>query len=202
MESRRVCVPSSKQTILWELLVVRCQRGDSGAFRELIDAWERPLVYYIRRLLGSRGVEWDVLQEVWLRVFRGIGSLREPRTLPVWLYRITRRAAMRYLRETYAEPAIDQSVADLDAIEVEIDQRLHFSPDEAEHVHRALEKIPLPFREVLTLHFLEDLSVNEVADVIGIPAGTVKSRLYHAKRALREALQNMEKPWTANSKTN
>ena len=193
---------SSKQIIYWELLVVRCQRGDSGAFRELVNAWERPLVYYIRRLLGTRGVEWDVLQEVWLRVFRGIGSLREPRTLPVWLYRIARRAAMRHLRDSYSEPAIDQSIADLDAIEVEFDQRLHFAPEEAEQVHRAMEKIPLAFREVLTLHFLEDLSVAEAADVIGIPPGTVKSRLYHAKRALRAALQDMEKPWTANSKTN
>lgn len=193
---------SSKETIYWELVVVRCQRGDSGAFRELVSQWERPLVYYIRRILGTRGVEWDVLQEVWLRVFRGIASLREPRMLAVWLYRITRRAAMRHLRENYSEPAIEQSVCDLDAIEVEIDQRLHFSPEEAEHVHRAMEKIPVAFREVLTLHFLEDLSVSEVAEVIGIPPGTVKSRLYHAKRALRAALQDMEKPWTANSKTN
>ena len=73
---------------------------------------------------------------------------------------------------------------------------------EAEQVHRAMEKIPLAFREVLTLHFLEDLSVNQTAEVIGIPPGTVKSRLYHAKRALRAALQDLEKPWIANSKTN
>lgn len=70
--------------------MVRCQRGDNGAFRELVGDWEKPLLYYIRRLLGPKDVEWDVLQEVWLRVFRSIGSLREPRTLPVWLYRIAR----------------------------------------------------------------------------------------------------------------
>src|SRR5258708_34936721 len=98
MESRLGRVQSSKQTIYWELLVVRCQRGDSGAFRELVSQWERPLVYYIRRLLGARGVEWDVLQEVWLRVFRGLAALREPRTLAAGLYLITRLATMRHLR--------------------------------------------------------------------------------------------------------
>lgn len=183
-----------KQTIRWELLVVRCQRGDNGAFRELVSTWERPLLYYIRRLLGSQDIEWDVLQEVWLRVFRAIASLREPRTLPVWLYRIARNTAMRHLRDKYSDPPIEPALTDLDAVEVEIDQRLHLAGDDAEQVHRALKQIPLPWREVLTLHFLEDMSVAEVAQVIGCPAGTVKSRLYHAKRALREALQKMERP--------
>jgi len=121
-------VQTHKQAIYWELLAVRCQRGETRAFSELLDAWERPLLYYIRRLLGQRDVEWDVLQEVWMRVFRGIGSLREPRRLPIWLYRIARRSAMRYLREQYSEPALEQNVSDLDAIEVEIDERLHFAP--------------------------------------------------------------------------
>lgn len=183
-----------KQAIYWELLALRCQRGDTGAFRELVNAWERPLLYYIRRLLGQQDVEWDVLQEVWLRAFQGIGTLREPRTLPIWLYRITHRTAMRHLRNKHSEPAIEQNVSDLDAVEVEIDARLHFAPEDAQQVHHALHQLPLAFREVLTLHFLEEMSVAEVADVIGIPPGTVKSRLYHAKRALRELLQKMEKP--------
>lgn len=187
-------MPTHKQTIYHELLVVRCQRGDGDAFRELVREWERPLHYYIRRLLGSNDVEWDVLQEVWLRVFRGIASLREPRTLPIWLYRIARRTAMRHLREKYSDPALDQTLSDLEGIEVEIDERLHLTGDDAEQVHRALKQIPVVWREVLTLHFLEDMSVQEVAEVIGVPAGTVKSRLYHAKRALRDVLQKMEKP--------
>ena len=181
-----------KQSIQNELLVLRCRRGDSAAFRQLIDHWERPLLYYIRRLLGTTGVEWDVLQEVWLRVFRGISSLREPRSLPVWLYRIARRSAMRHLREHYADPPTDDSTPDLDALEADLDQGLCFSPEDAQQVHQALAKLPLPFREVLTLHFLEEMPVVQVADVIGIPPGTVKSRLYHAKRALRDTLTRME----------
>ena len=183
-----------KQTILNELLVLRCRRGDPAGYRQLVEHWERPLLYYIRRLLGTSGVEWDVLQEVWLRVFRGISSLREPGALPVWLYHIARRSAMRHLREKYADPALDDSAPDLDAIEADIDQRLCFSPEDAQQVHRALGRLPIAFREVLTLHFLEEMPVAQVAEVIGIPPGTVKSRLYHAKRALRDVLTAMEKP--------
>src|SRR5947209_13759934 len=96
---------TDKQAIRWELLAIRCRRGDADAFAELVREWERPLVYYIRRLLGDGGAEWDVLQEVWLRAFRGIGSLREPRSLSVWLYRIAHHVVMRHLRGKYADPA-------------------------------------------------------------------------------------------------
>ena len=169
-------------------MVVRCRRGDEAGFRQLVEHWEQPLIYYIRRLLGTGGVEWDVLQEVWLHVFRGISSLRDPKSLPVWLYRIARRTAMRHLRQQYSDAALDASPPDLDAMEADLDQRLCFSPEDAAEVHRALGRLSLPFREVLTLHFLEEMPVAQVAEVIGIPPGTVKSRLYHAKRALREVL--------------
>jgi RNA polymerase sigma-70 factor (ECF subfamily) len=182
-----------RQSILNELLVLRCRRGDPAGFRQLVEHWEKPLLYYIRRLIGTTGVEWDVLQEVWLRVFRGISSLREPRSLPVWLYRIARRSAMRHLRDRYADPALDSTDSELVALEADIDQRLCFSPEDAAQVHFALNELPIAFREVLTLHFLEDMPVAQVADVIGIPAGTVKSRLYHAKRALRDVLKRLEK---------
>lgn len=187
---------SEKRAILWELLALRCRRGDPGAFAELVREWERPLVYYVRRVLGEGGAqraEWDVLQEVWLRAFRGIGSLREPRALPVWLYRIAHHVVMRHLRGKYADPAAD-AAPDFDAAEVAIDERLHFTPEDAEQVHAALGKLPVAFREVLTLHFLEGMTVQQVAEVLGVPPGTVKSRLYHAKRALRALLEREDKP--------
>ena len=66
------------------------------------------------------------------------------------------------------------------------------SLDDAEQVHYGLRRISLPHREILTLFFLQDLSVEEIADVVGIPFGTVKSRLYYAKRALRTVLEKEE----------
>ena len=74
-----------------------------------------------------------------------------------------------------------------------LDEEPSFDVEDAQALHRALDRIDLNHREVLVLHFLDDLSVADIAAVIGEPAGTVKSRIRYAKRALKEALQNHER---------
>lgn len=172
-----------------ELLVVRARRGDNGAFGELVRGLERPLFYYIRRLVGTDEDGWDIAQEVWTKAFRGIRSLRETNRFRVWLYGIAHRTAMSHHRAQYRRQAlfndcpVPESAADTSATP---------SPQDAERVHLALDRIDPVFREVLTLRFLEDLSVEETAEVIGVPAGTVKSRLFHAKKALKVILTKEE----------
>jgi RNA polymerase sigma-70 factor (ECF subfamily) len=177
---------TERERIYYEILVLRCRRVDRGAFDELVGLWERRLFYYIRRLVGREEDAWDVLQETWLHAMRGIGRLREPRSLPKWLYCIARNAAMSRLRRRYADEARlaePEMLGDLDA-PVE-----SFTLEDAEMVHAALERLTLPHRDVLTLHFLQDLSIEEIAEVLGVPSGTVKSRLHYAKRALRATLE-------------
>lgn len=177
---------SEKEAIYQELLVLRCRRREKDALEELIGNWERRLFYYVRRLVGNEEDAWDILQQTWLKVLRGIGRLREPRSLPTWLYRIARNTAMSHLRIEYSKRALFEGNGDVSGAEANADT-FHF--DDAEQVHYALSKLSLPHREVLTLHFLEDLSLEEIAQVVGIPPGTVKSRLYYAKRALRAVLE-------------
>ncbi len=168
-----------------ELLVVRCQRGERSAFEELFQGWERRLFFYIRRLVGNEEEAWQILQEVWLQVLRGITSLRDPRLLPVWLYKVTRNTVMSHHRRDYAR------AQPLDAPELcvaaDVDDQADF--DNAELVHHGLSQLPRVDREVLTLFFLRDLSINEVAEVLDVPPGTVKSRLHKAKKSLREVLE-------------
>jgi RNA polymerase sigma-70 factor (ECF subfamily) len=164
-----------------ELLVVRCRRGERAAFEELIRAWERKLFVFIRKLVSDEEEAWQILQEVWLQVLRGVAGLRDPSRLPVWLYQVARNTVMSHYRREYARAgSLDVDVAD-EAEPVGVF-------DDAESVHQGLAKLALPDREVLTLHFLDDLSIAETAEVLGIPPGTVKSRLYRAKRALRDAI--------------
>lgn len=178
-------MPRDKQAILRELVVLRCQRGDRDAFDALVREWEGRLFYYIRRLVESEEDAWDVLQQTWLQAFKGIRSLETPERLPAWLYRIARcRAATRW-RDHYRELVRHEEPTDLAELEAPEDDR-HF--DDAARVHQALEQISLAHREVLTLFFLEDLSLAQMAEVIDVPLGTVKSRLWHAKRALRAVL--------------
>ncbi|AMV36680.1 RNA polymerase sigma factor [Planctomyces sp. SH-PL62] len=167
--------------VVLELLVVRCQRGERAAFDELIGGWERRLFVFIRKLVSDEEETWQLLQEVWLQVLRGIATVRDPRRFPVWLYQVARNTVMTHHRREYARARqLDGDVADPG------DDADGF--DDAEMVHHGLSRLPLPDREVLTLHFLNDLSIAETAEVLGIPPGTVKSRLYRAKRALRDAI--------------
>jgi len=185
---------SEKEAIYYQLLVLRCRRGDKAALEELIQNWERRLFYYVRRLVDDEEDAWDILQEIWLKVIRGIRRLREPRSLPTWLYSIARNTAMSHLRVEYANRPLHAEKDNLSSIETSAEE---FRFEDAEQVHYGLSKLTLPHREVLTLYFLQDLSVEEIAEVLGVPAGTVKSRLYYARRALRDVLEREACPPSA-----
>lgn len=172
-----------------KLLVLRAQARDKPAFRQLVEKYERRLLYYIHRILGNETDRADVLQEVWMKVFLKIGTLRAPEAFRVWLYKIAHDIAVSHLRKTsrYQAVAADDEILDGEA-DIQNWNELDLF-DRAEEVHSALEQLSLPHREVLTLRFLEELEISEIADVVGCQPGTVKSRLYYAKAAMRQILE-------------
>ena len=176
----------TKQEIYWELLVLRCRRRQEGAFEELVRLWEQRLFYYVRRLVQAEEDAWDVLQQTWLSAFKGIGSLKDPGRLPVWLYRIARNRAVSHLRARYARQLPMDDEGRVAEVEGNDDTGVF---DDAEQVHHGLSRLSPAHREVLTLSFLEDLTMAQIAEVLAVPLGTVKSRLHHAKRALRDVLE-------------
>ncbi len=168
-----------------EWLVLRCQLGEPEAFAELVREMERPLLYYATKLLKDENKAFDVLQEVWLTVFRQVRRLREPRTLRTWLYRIAHGRIVDHIRQDLSRGKIEKARAD--AL-MEAEEGPSFRDEDAAAIHQALDTIDARHREVLVLHFLEELSVAEVASIVGCPEGTVKSRIHHAKKALKDAL--------------
>ncbi len=168
-----------------ELLVLRCQRGDPGAMEELVRRWERQIFYYIRGLVNEEQDTWDVLQETWLRVVRDIGTLRDPKALATWLYTIARHRAFIHIRSTIRDRQRLECEDSLESVAADED----FSFEDADAINSALGKLTLAHREVLILFFMEDLSIDEIAEVLGSPTGTIKSRLHFAKRALRAVLR-------------
>jgi len=167
-----------------ELLVVRWLRGDREAFGGLVRLWERSLFYYVRRLVDAEQDAWEVLQETWLKVFKAGKSLRDPAAFPAFLYRTARNAAVSRLRENV--PQSDERVEDVGD---ENGEEWVTEFDDAEQVHRALDRLPVLHREVLTLFFLRELSLEEIAGLLEIPVGTVKSRLFHARRAIHRVIE-------------
>jgi len=178
-----------KQAVLQELLVLRCRRGDRRAFDELIGLWQERLFYFIRRLVGSEADAWDVLQQTWLKAFRGIKTLQAVERLPVWLYTIARRSVQSHWRSDYREAARHDEEADMAQLPAEEEPEAF---DDAEQVHLGLSRISTAHREVLTLHFLENFSLQEMSEVLEVSPGTVKSRLFYAKRALRATMESKE----------
>jgi RNA polymerase sigma-70 factor (ECF subfamily) len=182
-------VHRTAEAIYQELLTLRCRRGEHAALEELVRIWERRLLYFIRRLVDREQDAWDVLQQTWLRVLSGIAKLREPQSLGPWLYHVARHAAFdhgqvganyrRFLKEYQAAAAGEEAP-----------EREDF--ETAEQLHRGLVQLHVPHREVLTLFYLEDFSIDDIAQVLEVPPGTVKSRLHHAKKALRAVLGKEE----------
>lgn len=177
---------TEKEGIYCELLVLRCRQGQRAALEELVRTWERPLFYYIRRLVDDEDEARQVLQQNWVSVLQGLSKLREPRKLPAWLYSIARKTALTHLRSRYGDQAASRE-SNVTAPGDVADGQLEF--DDAEQIHYGLARLSLVHREVLTLFFLQDLSIDEIAGVLEVPVGTVKSRLHNGKRALKAVLE-------------
>jgi RNA polymerase sigma-70 factor (ECF subfamily) len=168
----------------YEWLALRCQSGEAGAFEDLIAIMERPLLYYAASLTGNQDSALDVLQEVWIRAFRGIRKLKDPGSLRSWLYAITHGIAVDRIRKSSAREQAEKTHFE-DFQEAE---EPSFANEDATAIHQALSEISLRHREVLVLHFLEDLSLAEIAKIVGCSEGTVKSRIHYAKQAMKEIL--------------
>ncbi len=174
------------EQIIQRTLVVRCQLGERRALEELFLRHNRALGYYLRRMLSRDDVA-DLQQEVWLTVLRRIGQLRSPEAFVVWLYQIARRKAVTQWTARHPIASLD---ADERTEEITEDSEPPFSPSDAARIHEEIGRLSEKHREVLLLRFMEDLSYDEMAQIIGCTAGTVRSRLHYAKAALRTRLEN------------
>ena len=168
-----------------DLLAVRCQLGESEAFDELIRRWHEPLWKYARRLTGDDDAAAETVQEAWLRVLRGIARLRDPERLRAWLFGITRRVVMDRLRASYSEPPM-VPIEDVDLGSADDARDL---ADDLNAMQEELARLPLLEREVLVLFYLRELTLPELAEVLGVPVGTIKSRLFRARHSLRRQME-------------
>jgi RNA polymerase sigma-70 factor (ECF subfamily) len=164
-----------------QVLILRCQLGDADALAELIAHYSPGLLFYLRKLAASAAE--DLLQDTWFDVYRRINALHEPAAFTTWLYRIARDKAYRRLRRK-PEAFLDQELAAGLAAQEEA-----FTAEDAAGVRAALEDLPSEQREVLVLRFIEEMSYEQIAQIIARPMGTVRSRIHYARLALRERLR-------------
>lgn len=170
-------------------MILQCQQGDVASFDQLVRRWQEPLLNYTHRLTGDRAAAQDIVQETWMVVIRGLLTLKDVTRFRAWLYRI----ASHKCQDHWRRKRVRQQVAE----ELQQQSATPAGPANANQseVDAAFRRLPPESRVVLALMYLEDFSIGEMARVLSLPEGTVKSRLFHARQQLR---QLMEKDYGTN----
>ncbi len=164
-----------------DLLVMRARRGDAAAFSEIFERYQHRIINYIYGLVHDRELANDLAQESFLKAYKALPRMDDDLRLAPWLYRIagnTAFSALRRRRLIRWLPLLNDGMVTSD---------MDGTIAEAEAVHRALAKLPTKYAAPLLLHSHEGLSCNEIAAILGISAGAVKTRLFRAREAFRVA---------------
>jgi RNA polymerase sigma-70 factor, ECF subfamily len=175
---------SVSQSIQDELLVLRCRGGEPAALDELLARWQEPLWRHALRLTGDEDAAWDVLQEAFVAIARDIRRLQMEAAFGVWAYRIVGHKSHDWLRQHIRQRARETRYAAQTQLD-EADEPLPATAD----VREALGELAEADRTLLKLRFEDGFSMDELAQMLGVPAGTVKSRLHSAKQRLRVLME-------------
>ncbi len=169
-------------TLFDELLVVMVQQGDRKALDRLHARWDKRLVRAAYRYTGDPELARDLAQECWIGIWKGIGTIRDPARFRSFAFAILHRRGADHLRSAIRRRD-NETVSGEPPAGIE-----HGRADEALAISQAFAKLPPALRLAAHLHFVEGLTLAEIAAVQDIPTGTAKSRLFHARRQLKAAL--------------
>ena len=167
-----------------EWLVLESQRGEKDAFNTLIKNWEQRYFLYALNRLKSREAAKDVTQESLISISKALRKLSDPAAYPKWSFRIVERRCTDWLRKTIREREFIQAQEELPEIPIRdgIEDKLS--------VEQLLSKMDSRLASILRLYYLEALTIQEIAEVSDVPSGTVKSRLFYARKMMAKLLEN------------
>jgi RNA polymerase sigma-70 factor (ECF subfamily) len=176
-------MPVSPESLHEQMLVIRSQIGDERAFRDLLELFSPRLLHFAQRMLQSSPDRVaDVMQEIWIAIYRCLPRLNEVAKFRAWAFRIARdRIYLEYRRRKMPSMSLDAEefaeMPDSTAVELSVDH---------EEMRRCLDAVSPPHREVLVLRFFEDMSYEDIAKVMSCSVGTVRSRIHYAKDAVKK----------------
>lgn len=188
-------------------LISRCQKADIAAFNEIVARYKTKIYNYLYRMTGNAEDAEDLTQEVFVRMYTNIGSFRAEASLATWLFRIAGNLCVDAFRRSKKERGLVQASLDApisrenrdesggmgatrDVPDWTSEPNLLFARKElGGQIHAALQKLPPKLRSAVILHDIEGLAYEEIAVAENIPLGTVKSRIFNGRVALREHLR-------------
>ncbi len=174
-----------------ETLVTRIARKDRSSLDTLYLRHATPLLGFLLQITGERGLAEEVLQDTFLAAWQSAARFQHRSSVKTWLYGIARRQAHNALRRKNLDVTDDAALNDLPSDDPE-PEATALSNVEREVVADAIARLGRTQREILTLAFAQDLSYPEMAEILDVPIGTIKSRLSNAKRLLRQILETAE----------
>jgi len=168
-------VDRSVEQLVDEILVMDCQSGSVKALEMLVSRWQKRLWRYAYNVTGDSEAAWDITQESWLGIIKGLRKLHDPANFRAWAYRITTNKSIDWIRRSKA----------LKHIGIEEIQDHQHKEKKDSGVKELLGKLDMRKKAVLSLYYFEQLSVPEISVALKIPKGTVKSRLHSARKELK-----------------
>ena len=186
-----------KERIFDAYLVASARLGDREALGTLVERWNGKLLAHAWRLLRDREGAQDAVQDGWAEMLRGLSRLRDDSAFPAWAYRIVSRRCARQIGRLRADRRLieeveSESLGEPASASAAMDAEPAAAAMDAEALQRAIGGLSAAQQVALALFYGEDMSVAEVAVALDVPAGTVKTRLMHARHKLRGVLQGDE----------
>jgi RNA polymerase sigma-70 factor, ECF subfamily len=173
-------------------LIASAIRGAEDGFEALVRRYQRPITGYIFRMLGDYEASLDVSQEVFIKVYNSLSRYSSDYKFSTWLYRIAHNAAIDHMRRNSVSPqSLETENAD-GTYQLQIECPNPTPEQDRERsewrteIENVVKRLPAPYRELILLRHSQDLSYDEIAEVTGLPLGTVKNRLFRAREMMRE----------------
>ena len=167
-----------------EISLQALQAGDRSEFARLVDAFSPQIYRLALKMLGDEQDAEDVLQNTFMKALQAIGKFEGRSSLSTWLYRIARNKVYQQLRRKKRLSKLDAEAVVVNDVEDDA-----FSVEDVAKVHRCLKELIPEYKEVLILRFLEQMSYRQISHVVNCSLGTVKSRIYYAKLALKAKME-------------
>ena len=173
-------------------LVVSALAGRESGFEELVRRYQRPIAAYVYRMVGDYEAALDLTQEVFIKVYNSLRRYRSEFKFSTWIYKIAHNSAVDHLRRYSNRAQALTGEFEGEQYELPLESRRLSPEQESERAERRVEieqvvrALPSAYRELVLLRHSHDMSYDEIAEVTGLPLGTVKNRLFRARETMRQ----------------
>ena len=180
-----------EKTIIEQVLA-----GDNNAFGQLVELYQDRVYNLALRMCGNQDDAFDLSQEAFFRAWRGLSGFQFESAFSTWLFRLTSNVCLDWLRAKKRRPTVSLITVDDEDQEVQMElpdpgkspEELLLAAEDREALAKAMNQLPVEYRQILTLRAIDDLSYTQIAEILKLREGTVKSRLNRARAALRKKL--------------